>query len=158
MQLTRKIYEFHKEKSKSKDFHNNGDAKVFLSMMPVEPYAEIRYIFTGIIRVDFKVSYIDNGKTITLNFRKDFETEDVNRFELSDYALNVIGADIYENFDLSIKCDISQEFKMLGYCGDLNKEFPWKEYKTLQTGFWLLNFEKFEEIDKKLCNYLKGLK
>lgn len=158
MRLTKQINDFYEEKSKSKEFHSTGDSKVFLAMMPVQPYQEIRYVFTGIMRVDFKVSYEDNDKYVNLKFKKDFETEDVNRFELSDYALHQIGPDIYKNFQLTIKCDIQQEYKMFGYCGDLTKEFPWKEYKSLQTDFWLLDYDKFVEVAKKLCDFLKGVK
>ena len=114
----------------------------------------LNYVPTGKIRVTVTSTLIQNlsdekiEKVYTF-YRND---ENLSVFNLSKMMLEKLKNNNNETYS-SIAL-LETEYEIFGYCGDINKSYPTKEYRVLEKDFKLLNEKSINHAEAELGRIL----
>ncbi len=149
------IYDLHKHNEVAK---NSDLRRLFVNMMPIEPMSELRYIPTRNQRIEFSAQYVDSSITSKIDFTVIIQDE-MSLYSLAElFYAQIKDQGIYKLDHITdLRCNVKSEFSIYGYGGDLDKEYPWKEFKSILSNSPLATYEKLQLIIKAFSNYKQKL-
>lgn len=146
-----KIYEDNPDLSRDEV---NTILNLKLTLGAIKKANPLRYVPTGRIKVTVTSTLIQNLSDEKIEKIHTFFVNDENLsvFNLSKIMLEKLknnNNEIYSSTAL-----LETEYEIFGYCGDINKSYPTKEYRILEKDFKLLNEKSINHAEAELGRIL----
>ena len=146
------------------DFYENSNIdnkdkyefmKLFVNLGAMSSFCEHRFVPTGKLRLKINALYIDKHLSQTFSWTELIQSENISTYSLSKIAISKIEEQKLNSNDFTISATVDTEFEVYGYAQDINKKYPWKEYRNINNNFPLYNRDDLEKIDKKYEKFME---